>query len=112
MIIDFRYIILYLLLNNNKIKTILDLETNENFILRSYIFRTRTSTRDKQYPYQLILADRSSIKKGQNKIRIETEPLSLKIEDHYEEIVLNLMNIKHDIILEKPWLSQYNPIIN
>ena len=50
-IIDFKYIILYLLYNDKKTKVILDFKTNENYISRNYVFRIKILIRNKKYSY-------------------------------------------------------------
>ena len=82
-------------------KITVDLRASGNYISREYILRNKTSIRDKKYVYQLRLADESSIQKRQRQIKTETVLLFLKIEEYHEEIVLNVLNIKYNIILRK-----------
>ena len=107
-----QHMILYVLLNNKKVKIIVDSGATENYISREYVLRNKTPIRDKKNPYRLTLADGSPVRKERGQIKTETTPLLLRIEEHYEEIVLDVLGIKYDVILGKAWLSHHNPTIN
>jgi hypothetical protein len=38
--------------------------------------------------------------------------IALDLEDHYETLILDIINIKHDIILRISWLKDHNLKIN
>jgi hypothetical protein len=40
------------------------------------------------------------------------EPMTLDLEDHHKTLVLNVIDIKHNIILRIPWLEDHNLEIN
>ena len=67
------------------------------------------ATRKKKDRYKLITVDRSSLPK----VDSETIPLPLAIQQHHEEVVLDVTAMaSHDIVLGMPWLKKHNPVID
>ena len=62
-------------------------------------------TRNKEKPFGLSLIDGSSHANGT--IKTETEPFAMVIGDHEETIQMNVISMKHDIILGQPWLEKH-----
>ena len=82
-----------------------------NYISPECVKRHQIETCNKSKPYQLALADGSAA--GQTgRIGEETIPTFLEIGKHMETIVLDIVDIKYDIILGIPWLEHHDPMIN
>jgi hypothetical protein len=45
-------------------------------------------------------------------MRFETEPVTIQLENHSEKLVMNVINIKYNIILGLSWLVRHNPEID
>lgn len=43
-------------------------------------------------------------------MKTETIPIHLDISGHYEQVVLDITDIKYNIILSILWLKYYNPV--
>ena len=106
-----RYMILSARLIDKETKIIVDSGAIENYISPKYVKRYRIETCNKSKSYQLALADDSAA--GQTE-RIGKETIStfLEIGKHMKTIVLDIVDIKYDIILSIPWLEHHNPMIN
>jgi transposase InsO family protein len=93
-----------------KVKIMIDSGANGNFMSPEYASRHQIPTRDKEKPYSLALADGTPIAHG--KVRTETQSVTLDIEDHQEQIVLDVTPIKFDIILGISWLERHDPVVH
>ena len=98
-------------LADKETKIMVDSGAIGNYISSGCVKRHQIETCNKSKPYQLALADGSAA--GQTgRIGEETMPTFLKIGKHMETIVLDIVNIKYDIILGIPWLEHHDPMIN
>jgi len=98
-------------LADKETKIIIDSEAIGNYISSRCVKRHQIETCNKSKLYQLALADDSAA--GQTgRIGKETIPIFLEIGKHMETIVLNIVDIKYDIILSIPWLEHHDLTIN
>jgi hypothetical protein len=67
--------------------------------------------RKKKSLYILITAD-GTLLDNTRWVYQEIELITLDLEDHYETLVLDIIDIKHNIILDIPWLEDHNLEIN
>ena len=89
----------------------IDLEAIGNYISSRCVKQHQIETYNKSKPYQLALADGSAA--GQTgRIDEETIPTFLEIGKHMKTIVLDIIDIKYNIILGIPWLKHHDPMIN
>jgi hypothetical protein len=78
-----------------------DFRAIRNYISPGYIKRYYIETYDKEKLYKLTLANGSPV--GQTEwMNTETVPITLNIQKHQETLMLNVINIKYDIILGIP----------
>ena len=88
-------------LADKETKIMIDLKAIENYISSECVKRHQIKTCNKSKPYQLALADSSAA--GQTgRIGEETIPTFLEIGKHKKTIVLDIVDIKYDIILGIP----------
>jgi len=98
-------------LADKETKIMMDSGAIENYISSKYVKRYQIETCNKSKSYQLALADGSAA--GQTgRIDKETIPIFLEIRKHMKTIVLNIVDIKYDIILGIPWLEHHDLMIN
>ena len=63
--------------------------------------------------YALISADRKPVLGAEEGVYRQTETLEMIINQYYESIILDIINIsRYDIILGTMWLQKHNPRIN
>jgi len=106
-----RHMILSARLVDKETKIMIDSGAIRNYISSRCVKQYQIETCNKSKSYQLALADGSAT--GQTgRIDEETIPIFLKIGKHKEIIVLDIVNIKYDIILGIPWLEHHDPMIN
>jgi hypothetical protein len=78
-----------------------DSEVIGNYISPGYVKKCHIKTCNKDKSYKLALADKSPARQT-GWMNTETVPITLNIQKHQETLVLNIMNIKYDIILSIP----------
>jgi Retroviral aspartyl protease len=105
------HLILYTQWGTRKTKIMVDLGATGNYISSGYVARNQVPTREKKDSYALTTADGTPLG-NTGRVCQETEPMTLDLEDHRETLVLDVVDIKHDIILGIPWLKDHNPEIN
>ena len=79
-----------------------------NYVSTRYAQQKHIRLRQKESSYGLTLADGQPVSQNQGKVSRETDPLGLSIGRHHEKIVLDLVDIKHDVILGIPWLEYHD----
>jgi hypothetical protein len=80
----------------------MDLGTIRNYISLGYVTYNQVSIRKKKSLYTLIIANETSL--GNIRwVYQEIELMTLDLEDHYKTLVLDIMDIKHNIILGILW---------
>lgn len=97
-------------IDDRYVKVMVDSGATGNYIKTDTVKKLGIQPRRKTNPYGLQLADGSPTKQGE--IEWETLPIRLWIEEHQELIVLDMVNIKYDIILGLPWLRKHGPQID
>ena len=77
----------------------IDSSASRNFLLKWFVEIREIATRLKQDWYKLAVVDRSSLPK----VDTETIPLPLALQQHYEEITFDIVDIaEHNVVLEMP----------
>jgi hypothetical protein len=76
----------------------IDFRAIENYISLEYITYNQVLTRKKKNSYALIITNEMPLD-NTRRVYQEIEPMTLDLEDHHKTLVLDIMNIKHDIIL-------------
>ena len=89
---------------------LIDSGADGNFASESFVKSQGIATRSRREgTYKLTVADGSPLPK----VERETIPLLLAIQQHYEEIVLDVIDMaSHDIVLGMPWLRKHNLVID
>jgi len=105
-----KHLILSAQVNRKTARIMIDSGATRNYISRGYVAQHRIQTRNKEQAYKLALADGSPMKQDEGWMRTETIPIHLDINQHHEQIVLDVTEIKYDLILGIPWLEYHNPV--
>ena len=95
----------------NGIRTVamIDSGANGNYISRRFVREKKIATSTKRRGYELFAVDGSHLPS----VDKETIPLPLAIQQHHEEIVLDVTDMaSHNIVLGMTWLEKHNPIID
>ena len=90
---------------------IIDSGSTGNFVSKSFTRQHPVLRREKARSdqYSLELVDGTTTRK----VDKETIPLPLAIQQYYENITLDVVEMAtHEIILGIPWLKKHNPIID
>ena len=93
-------------------RIIVDSGANVNYVGIRAAYRLKTHWYDKEQPYQLDMADSNLMKRDQGWVKRELRDIQLQIQGHKENIALDIVNIKYDVILGIEWLAQHNPVID
>ena len=97
------------IVNGLRTSAIIDSGASGNFASESFIQRTGLATQTKRQGYELIAVDGSPLPCMER----ETIPLPLAIQQHHEEIVLDVTAMASwDIVLGMPWLRKHNPVVD
>ena len=92
---------------------LVDSGAHGNFISHQMVMKYDIPWRLKERPYELITVDGAPTTFGQGWIKMETQPLILKCQQHHEWICLDITDTaRHAAILGNPWLMEHNPTIN
>jgi hypothetical protein len=89
----------------------MNLKATKNYISLGYITYNQVPTWEKKDLYMLIMTNETPLG-NTRRVYQEIELMALDLEDHHETLVLNVMNIKHNIILEISWLEDHNLEVN
>jgi hypothetical protein len=89
----------------------MNLGVTRNYIFLGYIAYNQILTREKKDSYALITANETPLS-NIKQVCQETKLMILDLKDYYETLILDVMDIKYDIILEIPWLEDHNLKIN
>jgi hypothetical protein len=76
----------------------INLRAIRNYIFLGYATHNQVLTREKKDLYTLIIADETPLGNIE-RVCQEMKPITLDLEDHHETLILDVINIKHDIIL-------------
>jgi Retroviral aspartyl protease len=82
-----------------------------NYISSGYVARNKIPTREKKDSYALTTADGTPLG-NIRRVCQEMEPMTLNLKDHHKTLILDVIDIKHDIILRILWLKDHNLKIN
>jgi hypothetical protein len=77
----------------------MDLKAIGNYISLGYITYNQVLTREKKSLYTLIIVNRTPLD-NTRRVCQKIKPMNLDLEDHHETLVLNIINIKYNIILK------------
>jgi len=89
----------------------IDSGASGNFISEALVRLVGLPTRRKKDPYNLRIADGSTLLKGS--VDEETTSLPFTIQRHYKEMSFDVIGMAtHYIILGMPWLEKHNLAIN
>jgi len=88
----------------------IDSGANMNIISLKFQKHTKIPCTKKENPYELTVINGSRLP-GQDEVTHETRPLRMKLQQHDEEIILDVVNgTRYDIVLGLPWLRKWNPL--
>ena len=75
----------------------------DNFITRALVERKKYFTRKKLDAYNLIIVDKNSLFNENERVNKETKLLLIAIQQHYEKLIFNIVEIIiYDIVLKMP----------
>ncbi len=81
----------------------INFNTIDNFITKALVERKEYFIRKKSNAYNLIIVDENLLFDKNKKVNKETKLLSIAIQQHYEKLIFNIVEIIiYDIILEMP----------
>ena len=89
-------------------QALVDSGAGENYISRAWIKEHHVPTRGKENPYEVTVASGTVMEQ----IRSEVPALYMEINNHREQINLDVLKTHHDVILGMPWLQQHQPQID
>ena len=93
-------------------RIMVDSGANVNYVGMGAAYWLKTYWYDKEQPYQLDMADSNLIKRDQGWVKKELWDIQLQIQGYKENIALDIVDIKYDVILGMEWLAQHNPVID
>src|SRR3954452_5770620 len=94
---------------NKDMDMLVDPGANGNYISKDMVKKHKIPTRRLKEPYDTSLAKKGS---DGGEITRETIPIPLLINDHIEEIILDVAPIEDDILLGQGWMYKHNPPID
>jgi Retroviral aspartyl protease len=98
-------------LKGKEIQVMMNSRVIRNYISLECVKKCYIKTYNKDKSYKLALADRSPA--GQTRwMNIKIILITLNIQKHQETLVLNVINIKYDIILGIPWLEYHDLVVS
>ena len=93
-------------------QALVDSGSQANYVSAHAVQQAGLEVQRKQEPYPLYVASGEPMPKG-NKITEEVRQVTLSIQEHEEELDLDVLGLAiHDIILGLPWLREHNPRID
>src|SRR3954449_5367825 len=96
------------IINKHSAKVLIDSGSSGNFVREKFAKSVQLPLQPKNIPYQVKLADKTTLDVNQAAPRIE-----LQIQDHTDTLDLDVLPLEgNDIILGKPWLRKHNPNID
>ena len=99
-------------IQGNYVRIMVDSGANVNYVGMGAAYWLKTYWYDKEQPYQLDMADSNLMKRDQGWVKRELRDIQLQIQGHKENIALDIVDIKYDVILGMEWLAQHNPVID
>ena len=99
-------------LGSSQVRVMIDSGANRSYASTILAKTLAHSVRNKDTPYQLEMADGSPVEHDNGWIRKELRNMTLRIGQHEEQITLDLVNIRYDVILGMDWLKEHNPNTN
>ena len=106
------HLVLTAKLQKEIVRIILDFEANRSYTSLRLGNKLAYYQRKKDEPYLLTMADGKPVDHEDGWIRNELRDVQLTIGQHTEQISLDIVNIKYDIILGISWLRIHNPTVN
>ena len=106
------HLVLTARLENEPVKIMVDSGANRSYVSVRLGQKLARLRKDKTDPYPLTMADGSLVEHGDGWIRQELRNAQLTIGQHKEEMSLDIVNIKYDVVLGMAWLQQHNPVID
>ncbi|HEY9845636.1 MAG TPA: retropepsin-like aspartic protease/reverse transcriptase, partial [Candidatus Caenarcaniphilales bacterium] len=99
-------------INGHGVQAIIDSGAAMNAISTKFQKQMRIPCRKKRKPYGLTVVNGSPLP-GTGRVTQETRPLEMTIQQHHEEIILDVLDMaSHDVVIGLPWLKRWNPRIN
>jgi hypothetical protein len=90
-----------------QLKALVDSGASTNFISKDAVDRLCIGVVHTT-PYPLSVANGSKM----TTVVERTETLSMAHQSHHEELTLDIISMRHDVILGTPWLAKHNPTID
>jgi hypothetical protein len=88
------------IINKHSAKVLIDSGSSGNFVKEKFAKSSQISLQPKTSPYQVKLADKTTLDVNQAAPRVE-----LRIQDHTDTLDLDVLPLEgNDVILGKPWL--------
>jgi hypothetical protein len=98
-------------LEGEPVKIMIDSGANRSYASTAMGQKLQNWKKDKEKPYPLTMADGTPLGHDDGWVRKELRDVTLDIKGHSEQIVLDVVGIKYDVILGMAWLRQHNPTI-
>ena len=107
-----QHVVLTAKLDGLDVRVLVDSGAGSSYASTQLAQRLKHKKQVKKEPYKLTMADGSPLDQDDGWVKNEIHQAHLRIQNHHEQLSLDIVNIKYDIILGMEWLRKHNPKVD